>query len=153
MFERKHLIPKNLPWIYLEEDGTKYENFKIFATPWQPFFYEWAFNLYEEDLKIRYDQIPLDTSILITHSPPFGFGDSVPRKVTNENEEFWPEPERVGSPSLLERIKLMNDLKLHVFGHIHSGFGKYDLDGKILANVSFVNEKYQPTHSIMEFEL
>jgi hypothetical protein len=42
---------------------------------------------------------------------------------------------------------------LAVFGHIHGGFGRWEEDGMVLANVAFVDEQYQPTHLIQSFEI
>src|SRR5262249_2246103 len=37
VFERApHLVPRDLPWTYLQDSGTTWEGFKIWGTPWQP---------------------------------------------------------------------------------------------------------------------
>ena len=68
---------------YLEDDfmGIIYggePEIKIWGSPWQPEFYNWAFNLIRnsEELKAKWDAIPNDTDILITHGPPFGYQDT-----------------------------------------------------------------------------
>ena len=128
-------VLKELPATYLEDDHCYYNDLKIYGTPWQLYHGGWAFNLYEPDLKIKWDKIPEDTDILVCHSPPVGYGDKAPRTITDENETSWPEPEHVGSPSLLERIKVIQP-KLVVFGHIHSGFGQWQLNDTILVNAA-----------------
>ena len=63
---------------YLQDDwmlvGEDIDNMvKIWGSPWQPEFHNWAFNLPRGDkLKEKWDMIPVDTDILITHGPPFG---------------------------------------------------------------------------------
>lgn len=128
-------ILKELPATYLEDDYCYYQDFKIYGTPWQPYHGGWAFNLYEPELKEKWALIPEDTNILVCHSPPVGYGDEAPRTITDDTETNWPEPEHVGSPSLLERIKIIQP-KLVVFGHIHSGFGQWQLDNTLLVNAA-----------------
>lgn len=120
---------------YLQDDYCYYEDYKIYGSPWQLYHGGWAFNLYEPQLKEKWDKIPDDTNILVTHSPPVGYGDKAPRTITDDNETQWPEPEHIGSPSLTERIRIIQP-KLHVFGHVHSGFGQWKLNETILANVA-----------------
>ncbi|MFY4731204.1 metallophosphoesterase family protein [Nitrospira sp. BLG_2] len=129
-------ILKSIPHLtYLQDDYCYYEDYKIYGSPWQLYHGGWAFNLYEPELKEKWDKIPNDTHILVTHSPPKGYGDKAPRTINDDNETQWPEPEHIGSPSLTEKIKIIQP-KLHVFGHIHTGFGQWQLNETILANVA-----------------
>ena len=72
-------VPKDLPAVYLQDAGLEWRGLKIWGTPWQPWFFDWAFNLREPELKSKWDLIPADTDILVVHGPPFGYGDAVPR--------------------------------------------------------------------------
>ena len=56
-------------------------------------------------------QIPDGTDVLITHSPPFGILDSAP------GSDF-----HAGCQELLEAVKRVRP-KLHMFDHIHAGYG------------------------------
>ena len=96
-------------------------------SPWQPEFCAWAFNVKRDSEQIRsiWNQIPLDTDILITHGPPYGILDSTTRN------------EHVGCKVLYERLQLVKP-KLHVFGHIHEAYGKQQGDGQQLSTI-FVN--------------
>ena len=60
------------------QDGDKPE-VKIWGSPWQPEFYNWAFNLTRngEELKSKWDMIPEGIDILITHGPSWGTNDDV----------------------------------------------------------------------------
>lgn len=138
-----HLVPK-LPWTYLQDSGCEYKGWKIYGTPWQPRFYDWAFNMDEPDLEKRWALIPDDTDILITHGPPQGYGDEVLRMFGNERQP------NVGSPSLTQRIKAVRP-RLSVFGHIHPGFGVFDCNGSVLANVSILDDNYSWIHQPTEF--
>lgn len=140
-----HLVPK-MPLTYLQDNECTYKGWKIYGSPWQIRFYNWAFNMDEPDLENRWKLIPDDADILLLHGPPKGFGDIVNRLYGKETDPH------VGSPSLTKRIETIRP-KLSIFGHIHSGFGVYDFNGSTLANVSIVNEEYKWTHQATEFVL
>ena len=131
----------DLPWTYLEDSGAEFQGLKIWGTPWQREFYDWAFNLRADELPAKWALIPEDTDILICHGPPYGFGDLVLRDNVN-----------VGCPALLRKIEDIKP-KLVVFGHIHCGRGNWDYDGVRLANVTVVNEQYKMVYPPFEYEL
>ena len=60
----------------------------------------------------EYGRIPRDTDILITHGPPYGVLDQSPVE--------YLEP--VGDKELREAVIRVKP-KLHVFGHVHCGYG------------------------------
>jgi len=125
------MIPKRPDiWTYLQDDFIVYNGFKIYGSPWQPVYYDWAFNLPEEELWHKWQHIPSDTDILVTHGPPYGYGDTSGGS-------------KVGSHTLEARIRVVKP-KLHVCGHIHNGYGVYDLDGTTVVNAAIVDMKYQP---------
>jgi Icc-related predicted phosphoesterase len=75
--------------------------------------------------------IPMDTDILITHGPPMGKLDYV--RYDNLN---------VGCEDLLTRIQEVKP-KIHVFGHIHEGYG-YVFDGTThYINAAVLNGRYE----------
>ncbi len=72
--------------IYLQDSSVEIEGLKIYGSPWQPRFFDWAFNLNRgAELAEKWKLIPDDTDILITHGPPNGILDEVPRKYFVEN--------------------------------------------------------------------
>jgi len=122
---------------YLEDElmmvGEDYDTMiKIWGTPWQPEFHNWAFNLPRgEKLKEKWDMIPMNTDILITHGPPLGKLDYV--RYPNEN---------VGCEELMKRVEEVKP-KIHVFGHIHEGYG-YVFDGNThYINAAVLNGRYE----------
>src|SRR5262245_9968219 len=133
------LVPR-LPWTLLQDSATEFGGLKIYGSPWQLRFFDWAFNLDEPELAHKWRLIPEDTDILLLHGPPYGFGDWVGR---GEHE---------GSPSLRERIFEIRP-KLAVFGHIHEGRGQWLEDGVVLANVTLMDEAYRPVHEPAVFEI
>jgi len=79
-FETNHDIPtkykeKNVHYLY--ERSIEIDDIKIYGTPWQPEFCGWAFNLprNSKELQSKWDLIPNEVDILITHNPVFGVLD------------------------------------------------------------------------------
>jgi len=130
------LVPRDLPWTYLQDSGSTCAGFKIWGTPWQPWFFDWAFNGRPEQLQKIWALIPDDTDILVVHGPPFGYGDAIPERIGVR---------RSGCPHLLERIRAVRP-RLVVFGHIHEGRGQWQIGDTTLANVTMVNAAYMPIY-------
>jgi Icc-related predicted phosphoesterase len=119
--------------ILLNDSGCEIEEIKIWGSPIQPWFYDWAFNRERgADIRKHWDLIPLDTEILITHGPPHKIRDEV---VQRGRREY------AGCEDLYNKI-VQTKVKLHVFGHIHEGAGISCLDGRIYVNASSVNGNY-----------
>jgi Icc-related predicted phosphoesterase len=137
-------VPRNLRWTYLQDSATEWEGLRFWGTPWQPWFYDWAFNLYEEDLVAKWALIPAGTDILVLHAPPYGYGDGVPQRSGMVR--------RTGSPSLLKRIEEIAP-RVVVFGHIHEGRGQWRLGKTVLANVTVVDAGYDNVYPPWEHEL
>lgn len=124
----------------LIDEHTMQGGFKIYGSPWQPWFYDWAFNFRQYDgtqATTCWAKIPSDTNILITHGPPKNILDRVAHKGINSSYN-------VGCEYLKERIDQLSDLKLHVFGHIHESYGMEGHNGIIYANASACNLQYTP---------
>jgi Icc-related predicted phosphoesterase len=136
--QRPDLVPRDLPWTYLQDSATEWEGHKIYGTPWQPWFHDWAFNLHEPELKAKWDLIPHGTDILVLHGPPYGYGDGVPERGGVR---------RTGSPSLLRRIEEVAP-KVAIFGHIHEGRGEWQLGATRLANVTILDAAYRHVHPV-----
>jgi predicted phosphodiesterase len=118
---------------------------KIYGSPWQPRFYDWAFNLdrFGKDLEEKWKQIPEDTDILLTHTPPNGIRDFVLNWGGNEN---------VGCELLRQRLEDMNIL-LNVFGHIHEAYGSSYIKNTMYVNASICNPRYQPINKPIIIDL
>jgi len=112
--------------IYLEDEAVEIEGLKIYGSPWQPEFCDWAFNLKRgEQLYNKWKMIPDDTNILITHGPPATIRDCCPLPV--------------GCDDLLSRVKQVKP-DLHIFGHIHTQWGMSFRDGITFVNGSIVDD-------------
>jgi len=133
-------VPPDLPWTYLQDSETTWEGLKVYGSPWQPWFFDWAFNAGPEQLEKIWQRIPNDSDILLLHGPPRGYGDK-----NNIGESS-------GCPHLLARIQEVQP-KLAVFGHIHEGRGEWDLGRTKLANVTILDEAYRHVHSPWLYDL
>lgn len=114
--------------ILLVDSGVEVEGLKIWGSPVTP-LYGGAFGKSRaEDRKKHWARIPKDVDILITHGPPFAILDHGPRSERRE-----------GCPELLEAV-LQARPRLHVFGHIHAGYGTLRTPDTIFVNASLLGD-------------
>lgn len=118
---------------YLEDEALEIEGLKLYGSPWQPWFCNWAFNLRRgPDLQAAWAKIPEDTQVLITHGPPAGILDRTDHKL------------EVGCEDLTLRLEQLPHLRLHLFGHIHEAYGKHlDDQGRLFLNASICTLAYK----------
>jgi Icc-related predicted phosphoesterase len=115
--------------IYLQDAGIEIGGLHFWGSPWQPWFLNWAFNLPRGPLLAEiWAKIPEDIDVLITHTPPYGILDNV-------------EGDNVGCEDLAKALKRIRP-KVHVFGHIHQGYGMVEKEGTVYVNASLRNEFY-----------
>lgn len=118
------------------------DSFKIFGTPYCSVFGGWAFMLGDEDLDKKYSQIPDDIDILLSHDSPNIY------KLGAITEGLW-KSDTTGNrvlPNHIDRIKP----KMFFSGHFHSGNHNFEEHyGTWTANVSLVNEQYEPVNPIL----
>lgn len=146
MLDPKVLEKHNV--VYLEDNSyvfnsvTLKRKIKFYGSPWQPEFFNWAFNLpiNGNELKSKWKQIPKDTDVLITHGPPFGLLDLTPDFIS------------VGCSLLRDRIFDVQPL-LHNFGHIHNSYGETFHNGTYFVNSSVCDEKYVPKNKPIVVDL
>ena len=151
LFERNNEFARTLlstQISYLQDSFAEIDGLKIYGSPWQPRFFDWAFNLNRGyELAEKWKLIPDDTDILITHGPPNGILDLVPRRGWDENTGCEELRKRV------EAIAELGRLKLHVFGHIHCGYGTLEEFGVKFVNASICDEQYNPTQPPIVIDL
>ena len=85
--------------------------------------------------------IPSDVDILITHVPPYGYCD----RIINGKS--------VGSKSLA--LNVVNRIKpiIHIFGHIHEGYGGDCVENTIFLNAAILNQDARPYNLPIIFDL
>ena len=172
--ERYQEMCKKYGVIYLEDSGITIQDFdtgediKIWGSPVQPEFCNWAFNRrinkvasLPDDydpyhsygykihpwIKPHWDMIPDDTDILITHGPPEGILDGV--------QNFFHDPHNmtsVGCPHLREAVKRVEPA-LHVFGHIHDQHGVMVSGKTMFCNAAQLNDSYNVHYKPKEFNI
>lgn len=118
-------------------------NIRIYGSPWQPEFCDWAFNLKRGPDSARvWSKIPLDTDVLVTHGPPQGQGDLTEDGFSCGCEELLAVVEGMETPP-----------RVHVFGHIHEGYGHWTNGKTLFVNASTCNFDYRPTNRPILFFL
>jgi Icc-related predicted phosphoesterase len=133
------LIPKEV--IYLNDSGICIDGFTIWGSPIQPTFFNWAFNRDRgEEINKHWQLILENTDILITHGPPFGILDQTL------------QGEKVGCEMLLEKVNEIKP-KLHVFGHIHEGYGMINKETTTFVNASVLDIRYKFINQPVNFNL
>lgn len=127
---------------YLEDSGVEIDGIKFWGTPVQLPFNNWAFNRPEEKLAQHWAAIPDDTDVLITHCPPYSIFDwSIYDKI------------HTGSPSLYKEVAERIKPKVHIFGHIHSGYGIKVIENTTFINASNLDEDYMCVNSPVIFNI
>ena len=125
---------------YLQDSNFEFEGVNFYGSPYSPSFFKehWVFNADRgEEIRQIWGKIPINTDILITHTPPFNILDYVPNKNENENEN-------VGCKDLSEIIKSkLKNLKLHCFGHIHGNYGVIHKNGILYSNGAILDNNYK----------
>lgn len=157
LLEKNEYLRAHLGWhsSYLQDSGIEYEGAKIWGSPWTRTFPGInpnckAFTVdMEEQLQEKWNRIPTDIDILITHIPPHGVFDEI--------KDRKGKCIHTGSTSLRDTLlkKNFNRLHLHVFGHIHEHGGKIlTLPSKAgyLINASIMDEVYDPIHDPVSIE-
>jgi len=126
--------------IYLRDRAVGIEGLTVYGSPWQPWFYDWAFNLRRgAEIAARWARIPQTTDILVTHGPPAGHGDR-----TSSGQV-------AGCKDLLDRLGQVRP-RLHVFGHIHEGYGTTLEGNTTCINASCLDLGYKPVNAPVVFD-
>ncbi|MDR1181432.1 MAG: metallophosphatase domain-containing protein [Bacteroidales bacterium] len=116
----QNFLPKNC--FYLCNSGIEIEGIQFWGVPL----------FMSDDINGRLPQmmaqIPADTDILITHSPPFGILD------TTDNS--------YGCPDLLQAVLKIKP-KYHLFGHVHGAYGIEKSAYTTFVNAALMNENYE----------
>ena len=118
----------------------------IFGTPYCKIFGRWAFMLSDERLKLKYNYMPNNCDILLSHDAP---------DINNLGLISMGEYSGInaGNKVLAEAIKEKKP-KIALCGHIHSGNHNFEnIEGTWMANVSYVNEAYYPAHEPLHFQI
>jgi Icc-related predicted phosphoesterase len=130
---------------YLEDQELVVDGIKFYCSPYVPIFGSWSFMLSGQKLKSKWDLVPADTDVLITHGPPYGILDRV---------SF--SGECAGDVGLLAAVNKLDHLRLHCYGHIHQSKGQVrqlTTGPTTFANVSLCDDDYNLVNAPMVFDL
>ncbi len=112
----------------LVDSGVEIEGMKIWGSPVTP-LYGGAFGKSRaEDQEKHWSRTPRNTDILITHGPPLGILDAAPSAQLHE-----------GCPELREAVRQAGP-RLHVFGHVHAGYGTCPTESTLFVNAALFDE-------------
>lgn len=115
---------------YLVDQEVVIDNVKFYGSPWNHNLRQWGF--YSHDCNRKWNGIPDNTDVLITHAPPYGILDKI---ITME---------KVGCPDLKHQVQERIKPKIHIFGHIHESRGILYQDDTVYVNTSSLNHQYEP---------
>ena len=136
--ERGGLVFRNAE--YLQDQAYEYRGVRFYGSPWTPELVDWAYYLDDEELRNRWELIPDEVEVLITHTPPFGILD---RNSSSRN---------CGCPELQRRLLDLHP-RIHCFGHIHASAGTTSMNGTTFVNASMVNRRYEIARAPVELDL
>lgn len=127
--------------VYLQDEAVEIDGLKIYGCPWQPWFFDFAFNLQRgPEIRAKWALIPPDTDILVTHGPPAGHGSKTSQQID------------AGCVDLLEVIEQIKP-KYHIFGHIHEGYGITTNTHTTFINASICNVGLQTVNKPIVFQV
>lgn len=131
--EKARAILARVPGLtYLEDTGVVVAGLSIHGSPWQPWFFDWAFNLERngKELARVWAQVPAGVDVLLTHSPPYGILDRTL------------DGRPVGCERLAAALARIRP-RLHVFGHIHEGAGTLEVGVTRYVNAAVLDAHYR----------
>lgn len=120
---------------YLHDSGITIDGVSFYGVPMLAAFADGEMKLTE-----RYDLIPDNVDVLITHRAPLGILDS-----TNSTIHY-------GSSLLLDRLKSVKP-KIHLFGHTHDAYGTTRWNGITFSNAAVADDIYNICHAPQPLKL
>lgn len=137
--EVRRMMPRNVT--YLEDSGVNLGGLKFWGSPYTPWFHNWAFNCRGQAIESHWTKIPAEVDVLITHGPPYGVMD----RLLDDGTE-------VGCP-FLKRALVRCQPRLHVFGHIHEGYGQVQANDTLFVNAAICDLDYRPFNAPVVIDL
>ncbi|MFZ5774162.1 MAG: metallophosphoesterase family protein [Thermodesulfobacteriota bacterium] len=116
--------------VYLQDELVVVAGITIYGAPWQPTFNDIACDAFAlprgKALRDKWDLIPPDIDILVTHTPPAGILDQ-------------DGPVSHGCSDLAEAVARVKP-RYHIFGHIHSHHGMFQCGATRFINCNVQGE-------------
>ena len=129
---------------YLENSALVIDDIKFWGSPFCPSLRDTTFGKLQHRMWSVWGQMPNDTDVLITHTPPRGVFDFSESR----------GGAHVGCTALINCVLAIQP-KVHCFGHIHEGGGKYEenFNGTIFANAAILDKKYKVANKPIKIEM
>ena len=125
---------------YLEDETIEINGIKFYGSPWTPYINRnFAFGLEIEKRKEKWDKIPLNIDVLITHSPPFQILDNTIKGHS------------IGCKELQNKVFEIKPI-LHLFGHSHASNGIKQIGNTLFCNVSY-DKKYNNKCLVLDLDV
>jgi predicted phosphohydrolase len=124
---------------------------RIYGSPWQPQFEGWPTWLPASECSKKWDQIPDNVDVLVTHTPMLKYGDG-------------DKGYDAGDAGLLQAVKNKRP-RLSIFGHIHDGWPRagfvpetsspdgHSFEGTIFLNVAVTDNRAKIANAPIVFDL
>lgn len=121
--------------VLLINDGVELMGLKIWGTPITPVDHGHFGGTTAAEREAQFRRIPDDTDLLISHGPPYGILDRDPDTEIHQ-----------GCRELLNAVKRVR-LRLHMFGHIHCGYGMTQVGQTVFVNAAVAGPHGKPVKS------
>lgn len=142
--QARKLLPPSVHCLI--NQAVEIEGIKFYGSPFTPEFYDWAFMYRRGRGHLYWDQIPPDTDVLVTHGPPLGILDGIREDVLTmqpDGSEKWEwKTVHVGCAELRVAVERVAP-QVHVFGHIHEGYGQKQIAGTLYVNPATMDGSYR----------
>lgn len=161
---------------FLLDTRCEIEGLVWYGSPWVPNLKGWAFYDRGRDYFVN---APRDIEVLVTHDPPEGVRDGALTQnlsvemlhlvLQRHARAEWTadqtikliraglKEEHVGSSALARYVKRCPRLELHIFGHVHEGYGvtrpRAGEMGHIVANAASLTRAYKPLNPPVVIDL
>ncbi|KAL3857413.1 hypothetical protein ACJMK2_012087 [Sinanodonta woodiana] len=147
---------------YLQDSSLEVEGIKFYGSPWTSNRWYSLAKAFTEDgrrLIRKWEKIPSDTDVLVTHMPPLNIGDLAAKiikvlsilrtegacRVCNKRHvdfDHW------GCQLLLDTVLNRVRPKIHMYGHVHESNGVISKDGIVFSNAAY---KLSPNFHVFDY--
>ena len=110
---------------YLQDEAYAYRGLRFYGAPWTPGLMGFAFYADGAAIQQKWDQIPNNIDVLITHTPPAG--------ILDENSGGY----SVGCRRLTAVLPRKQP-QIHCFGHVHASAGLSHKGGTTFVNAASI---------------
>jgi Icc-related predicted phosphoesterase len=125
---------------FLLDSARTIAGLRFYGSPWVPNLGGWAFYDRGRDM---FDRAPTDIDVLVTHAPQWLVMDREKKR-----------GEHCGSTAVGRYVGRCPRLKLHVFGHVHEGYGTSPVGQEpVRVNACSLNREYEPVNKPIVLDL